>query len=100
MATNNQSSRGAESNQRAQAGRLGAEATNNQVKTQSSGTSRRGFASMDPAEQRRIASEGGKASHASGRGHEWTSAEAREAGRKGGQSSSRSSQKAGNNKQA
>ncbi|RAK66841.1 KGG domain-containing protein [Hymenobacter edaphi] len=54
-------------------------------------TSKRGFASMDPEQQRRIASEGGKASHASGRGHEWTSQEAREAGRKGGQSSTRRS---------
>lgn len=52
-------------------------------------TSRRGFASMDPAEQRRIASEGGKASHASGQGHKWTTAEAREAGRKGGLTSRR-----------
>ena len=52
-------------------------------------TSRRGFASMDPAEQRRIASEGGKASHASGQGHKWTAAEAREAGRKGGLTSRR-----------
>ena len=52
-------------------------------------TSRRGFASMDPAEQRRIASEGGKASHASGQGHKWTTEEAREAGRKGGLTSRR-----------
>ena len=52
-------------------------------------TSRRGFASMDPAEQRRIASEGGKASHASGQGHKWTAEEAREAGRKGGLTSRR-----------
>ncbi|RZL15436.1 MAG: hypothetical protein EOO62_04050 [Hymenobacter sp.] len=52
-------------------------------------TSRRGFASMDPTEQRRIASEGGKASHASGQGHKWTADEAREAGRKGGLTSRR-----------
>jgi len=52
-------------------------------------TSRRGFASMDPAEQRRIASEGGKASHASGQGHKWTAEEARAAGRKGGLTSRR-----------
>jgi general stress protein YciG len=44
---------------------------------------------MDPAEQRRIASEGGKASHASGQGHKWTADEAREAGRKGGLTSRR-----------
>ena len=52
-------------------------------------TSRRGFASMDPTEQRRIASEGGRASHASGQGHKWTADEAREAGRKGGLTSRR-----------
>lgn len=45
---------------------------------------RRGFANMDPAVQQRIAAAGGKASHASGRGHKWTPEEAREAGRKGG----------------
>lgn len=45
----------------------------------------RGFAAMDPATQRRIASEGGRASHQSGRGHRFTSEEARVAGRKGGQ---------------
>lgn len=33
----------------------------------SSNTSNRGFASMDPAKQRRIASKGGKASHGGGR---------------------------------
>ena len=45
---------------------------------------RRGFASMDKAKQREIASRGGKAAHAQGTAHEWTSAEARLAGRKGG----------------
>ncbi len=45
----------------------------------------RGFASMDPAKQREIASKGGKAAHAKGTAHEFTSQEAREAGRKGGQ---------------
>ena len=52
-----------------------------------SGNSNRGFASMDPARQREIASKGGKAAHESGNAHEFTSEEAREAGRKGGQSS-------------
>jgi len=51
------------------------------------GSSNRGFAGMDPEEQRRIASEGGKASHEKGTGHEFTSEEAREAGKKGGQNS-------------
>ena len=48
---------------------------------------RRGFAAMDPAKQKEIASKGGKASHALGTGHEWNSDSAREAGRKGGQAS-------------
>jgi len=49
-----------------------------------SGSSNRGFASMDPQRQREIASEGGKAAHEKGTAHEFTSEEAREAGRKGG----------------
>ena len=44
----------------------------------------RGFASMDPEQQREIASQGGRASHQKGTGHEWDSDEARQAGRKGG----------------
>ena len=40
---------------------------------------------MDPAKQREIASKGGTAAHAKGTAHEWTSEEARSAGRKGGQ---------------
>ena len=46
---------------------------------------RRGFACMDLDKQREIASKGGKAAHAKGTAHEWTSEEARMAGRKGGQ---------------
>ena len=52
----------------------------------------RGFASMDPAKQREIASKGGKAAHQKGTAHEWTSEEAREAGRKGGMASHRRKQ--------
>ena len=44
----------------------------------------RGFASMDRSKQREIASKGGKAAHQKGTAHEWTSEEARDAGRKGG----------------
>ena len=47
---------------------------------QGSGTSNRGFASMDPERQREIASEGGKAAHEKGTAHEFTSEEARRAG--------------------
>jgi len=47
--------------------------------------SHRGFAAMDRAKQRAIASKGGKAAHAKGTAHEFTPEEARAAGRKGGQ---------------
>jgi general stress protein YciG len=52
-------------------------------------TSKRGFASMDPTKQREIASKGGRAAHAKGTAHEFTSDEARVAGRKGGEAVSR-----------
>lgn len=55
-----------------------------------SGTVRdRGFASMKRDAQKLIASKGGKAAHEQGRAHEWDSAEAAEAGRKGGLESHR-----------
>lgn len=40
---------------------------------------------MTPEKQREIASKGGRAAHQKGTAHEWTSEEARSAGRKGGQ---------------
>jgi general stress protein YciG len=46
---------------------------------------RRGFSSMSPEKQRAIASKGGRAAHKKGTAHEWTSEEARAAGRKGGE---------------
>jgi general stress protein YciG len=49
------------------------------------GKERRGFASMSAEKQREIASKGGRAAHVKGTAHEWTSDEARHAGRKGGQ---------------
>lgn len=52
----------------------------NQGGNNQSDTSNRGFASMDPQKQREIASEGGRAAHASGNAHEFTSEEARRAG--------------------
>jgi general stress protein YciG len=39
---------------------------------------------MSPEKQREIASKGGRAAHAKGTAHEWSSDEARQAGRKGG----------------
>lgn len=52
---------------------------------QTKGKSGRGFAAMDPEVQRRIASEGGRAAHEKGTAHEFTSEEARAAGKKGGE---------------
>jgi uncharacterized protein len=49
--------------------------------------SKRGFSSMDPQKQREIASKGGKAAHQKGTAHEFTSEEARVAGKKGGAAS-------------
>ncbi len=51
--------------------------------------SKRGFASMDKEKQREIASKGGQAAHQKGTAHEFTPEEAREAGRKGGQTVSK-----------
>jgi uncharacterized protein len=56
------------------------------------GTSRRGFASMDAEKQKQIASKGGKAAHERGTAHEFTSEEARQAGRKGGEARGRARQ--------
>lgn len=57
-----------------------------QAKKENKGNgSKRGFASMDPEQQRRIAREGGKAAHKLGVAHEFNSEEARKAGRKGGE---------------
>jgi general stress protein YciG len=47
--------------------------------------SNRGFGGMDKDLQKEIASKGGKAAHAKGRAHEFTSEEALLAGRMGGQ---------------
>ncbi len=44
----------------------------------------RGFAAMDRSRVSEIASKGGKAAHAAGTAHQFTSDEARAAGRKGG----------------
>jgi hypothetical protein len=61
------------------------------VETRSTGTATRktprGFAAMDPQAQRAIAAKGGRAAHQKGTAHEFTSEEARIAGRKGGEAS-------------
>ena len=48
-------------------------------------TKKKGFGGMDAEKQRAIASMGGRAAHAMGRAHEFTSEEAKEAGRAGGE---------------
>lgn len=55
---------------------------NSTVKPSSPRKSLRGFAAMDPQRQREIASLGGRAAHQSGHAHEFTSEEARAAGKK------------------
>ena len=52
---------------------------------QTPGSNPRGFAAMDRQRQREIASLGGRAAHEKGTAHEFTSEEARAAGRKGGE---------------
>ncbi|EYB67284.1 hypothetical protein DEIPH_ctg045orf0014 [Deinococcus phoenicis] len=59
--------------------------------TNRNGSKRRGFAAMDPVRQREIASQGGQAAHRSGNAHQFTSEEARAAGRKGGQAAHKGS---------
>lgn len=50
---------------------------------------RRGFAAMSADKQRELSSLGGRAAHAKGTAHEFSSDEAREAGRKGGHAAQR-----------
>ena len=67
--------------------------SNNQEESRSEASggrkSNRGFAAMSPERQKQIASEGGRAAHRLGVAHEWSSEEARMAGKKGGQIVSR-----------
>ena len=58
---------------------------NNNENSNTNNSDKRGFASMDAEKQREIASKGGKAAHEKGTAHQFSSEEAREAGRKGGQ---------------
>src|SRR5690242_20134910 len=66
----------------------GYDGRNEQQESSGSGNGRksnRGFAAMSPERQKQIASEGGRAAHKLGVAHEWSSDEARKAGKKGGQ---------------
>jgi general stress protein YciG len=53
--------------------------------SESTSTKNRGFASMNAEKQREIARKGGRAAHEKGTAHEFSSDEARAAGRKGGE---------------
>ena len=72
-------------------GTLGSSRTDSANEGRSTGTvsrkTPRGFAAMDPQAQRAIAAKGGRAAHQKGTAHEFTSEEARIAGRKGGEAS-------------
>jgi hypothetical protein len=59
----------------------------------------RGFAAMDRTLVSAIARKGGKAAHSAGTAHEFTSDEAREAGRKGGRATHAKRRKAVEDKQ-
>jgi general stress protein YciG len=96
MATNQGGGNKGDKQSNKQTGNRGAsQGGNNQ-----SDTSNRGFASMDPERQREIASEGGRAAHASGNAHEFTSEEAREAGKRSHGSGSQQSDAGSGNKQS
>lgn len=58
--------------------------TNNQQPNENR-KSIRGFAAMSPEKQKEIARKGGRAAHEQGVAHQWSSEEARAAGKKGGQ---------------
>ena len=72
-------------------GNIGGNRNDGGVDTRNSGSvsrkTPRGFAAMDPQAQRAIAAKGGRAAHQKGTAHEFTSEEARIAGRKGGEAS-------------
>lgn len=55
------------------------------MSSERTGTKARGFASMTAEKQREIARKGGRAAHERGTAHEFSSDEARAAGRKGGE---------------
>ena len=87
-------SRGRDEDERSQnASSSGSRRSSSSDDSESGGSDRsseRGFAGMDPEQQREIAAKGGRAAHEKGTAHEFDSEEAREAGRKGGQASGQS----------
>jgi general stress protein YciG len=94
---NDQGDRMDERSERSGADRLGGTGGNGSIRSENGTDARgagsvsrktpRGFAAMDPQAQRAIAAKGGRAAHQKGTAHEFTSEEARIAGRKGGEAS-------------
>jgi general stress protein YciG len=94
---NDQGDRMDERSERSGADRLGGTSGNGSIRGENGADARssgsvsrktpRGFAAMDPQAQRAIAAKGGRAAHQKGTAHEFTSEEARIAGRKGGEAS-------------
>jgi hypothetical protein len=82
---------GASSGMSGTSGTMSSTRSDSGADTRSTGTvtrkTPRGFAAMDPQAQRAIAAKGGRAAHQKGTAHEFTSEEARIAGRKGGEAS-------------
>ena len=60
------------------------ESTESETKKTTTQKVRRGFAAMDPSRVAEIARKGGKAAHAAGTAHQFSSDEAKRAGKKGG----------------
>jgi general stress protein YciG len=71
----------------------------NKGSNQAGDAGNRGFASMDPKKQREIASEGGRAAHASGNAHEFNSEEAQANSQSAGNNSGSGSTRGGSSEQ-
>jgi uncharacterized protein len=63
--------------------------TKSRTRSQRASSNGRGFAGMSEQRQREIAAQGGRAAHRQGTAHEFSAAEARKAGQKGGEAVSR-----------
>ncbi len=75
------------SSQQSTSSKGGSSSRSQQDDSKKSGKGNQGFKSMEPEERSKIAAKGGTVAHQKGTAHEWTSKEAAEAGRKGGQNS-------------
>jgi general stress protein YciG len=74
---------------RATKSRLSSKSPARRSRARRASSTSRGFAGMSDQRQREIAAEGGRAAHQQGTAHEFSAAEARKAGQKGGEAVSR-----------